>query len=317
LDNKSQYDLSQHQNPILISAPLIQDPNANSQMQFFNNNNTENVGNNPQFIEQNQPAKRVRKNLKDILSDAPAQLIGTPKLLNQDVQFFKQNINENGGYNKTRNRSINSIINSNENNILSSPVLSPLTPQSQASSSPQFLLQQQQQSQLTIAQLGNDPNSQHLILDQDKIIQINPSNIQIVLDKKDLISPSQTVAYQTLQAATETTMRKVPSSSSMTANVDTKPQPKGTKEKKEPRSKSIKQHINNENEFKLNANQINGDELTPKRLKYPKRTAHNAIEKKYRSSINDKIIELKNRVAGTEAKVIIYLNYLVMFHLLD
>lgn len=34
-----------------------------------------------------------------------------------------------------------------------------------------------------------------------------------------------------------------------------------------------------------------------------KRTAHNAIEKRYRSSINDKIIELKDLVSGTEAKV--------------
>lgn len=34
-----------------------------------------------------------------------------------------------------------------------------------------------------------------------------------------------------------------------------------------------------------------------------KRTSHNAIEKRYRLSINDKIIELKNIVVGEEAKV--------------
>lgn len=34
-----------------------------------------------------------------------------------------------------------------------------------------------------------------------------------------------------------------------------------------------------------------------------KRNAHNAIERRYRSSINDKIVELKNMVVGPEAKV--------------
>ena len=43
---------------------------------------------------------------------------------------------------------------------------------------------------------------------------------------------------------------------------------------------------------------------TPKnKNKGEKRTSHNAIEKRYRLSINDKIVELKNLVAGEEAKV--------------
>ena len=37
-----------------------------------------------------------------------------------------------------------------------------------------------------------------------------------------------------------------------------------------------------------------------------RRTTHNIIEKRYRSSINDKIIELKDLVMGTDAKVKIW-----------
>jgi sterol regulatory element-binding transcription factor 1 len=34
-----------------------------------------------------------------------------------------------------------------------------------------------------------------------------------------------------------------------------------------------------------------------------KRSAHNAIERRYRTSINDKIVELKNMIVGIDAKV--------------
>ena len=39
------------------------------------------------------------------------------------------------------------------------------------------------------------------------------------------------------------------------------------------------------------------------RVKEVKRSAHNAIERRYRTSINDKIIELKNIIVGVDAKL--------------
>ncbi|CAB3377525.1 Hypothetical predicted protein [Cloeon dipterum] len=54
---------------------------------------------------------------------------------------------------------------------------------------------------------------------------------------------------------------------------------------------------------KMPINRIN---VTPKevpKVKEVKRSAHNAIERRYRTSINDKIIELKNMVVGVEAKL--------------
>lgn len=42
------------------------------------------------------------------------------------------------------------------------------------------------------------------------------------------------------------------------------------------------------------------------KVKEVKRSAHNAIERKYRTSINDRIVELKNIIAGMDAKVNIF-----------
>jgi len=38
-------------------------------------------------------------------------------------------------------------------------------------------------------------------------------------------------------------------------------------------------------------------------VKTEKRSAHNLIEKRYRTSINDKIVELKDLVCGQDTKV--------------
>lgn len=64
--------------------------------------------------------------------------------------------------------------------------------------------------------------------------------------------------------------------------------------------------IDSENKVAINRIQPNGKE--PK-VKEVKRSAHNAIERKYRTSINDKIVELKNMIVGVDAKVL-FSNYL-------
>lgn len=83
-------------------------------------------------------------------------------------------------------------------------------------------------------------------------------------------------------------------------------------DKQEPNSKQEPKMIKKSNSsLKENKTQIesykllDSSEITPikKSGKSKKKTSHNAIEKKYRSSINDKINELKERVAGPSVKL--------------
>ncbi|KAF4529717.1 hypothetical protein B566_EDAN015346, partial [Ephemera danica] len=53
---------------------------------------------------------------------------------------------------------------------------------------------------------------------------------------------------------------------------------------------------------RLSAGGMGGGREPPK-VKEVKRSAHNAIERRYRTSINDKILELKNMIVGVEAKL--------------
>lgn len=54
---------------------------------------------------------------------------------------------------------------------------------------------------------------------------------------------------------------------------------------------------------KLPINRLATVQVGAPRVKGEKRSAHNAIERRYRTSINDKIIELKNIIVGSEAKL--------------
>lgn len=53
---------------------------------------------------------------------------------------------------------------------------------------------------------------------------------------------------------------------------------------------------------KVAINRLSTNGKEPK-VKEVKRSAHNAIERKYRTSINDRIVELKNIIVGVDAKV--------------
>ncbi|XP_022906755.2 sterol regulatory element-binding protein 1 [Onthophagus taurus] len=61
--------------------------------------------------------------------------------------------------------------------------------------------------------------------------------------------------------------------------------------------------IDSENKVAINRIATPQQQVKEPKVKEVKRSAHNAIERKYRTSINDKIVELKNMIVGVDAKL--------------
>lgn len=225
-----------------------------------------------------EPNKKVRKNLKDILKSDP-----TSSLQRQNQAVITQenmNLKTETTYAKQKSRSINSIINSNNNNVNSFANI--LNKSNEILNLETANKLQYQQS-----------NEQSLNILNENLFQIDTSNIQILIGNSEPIE--------------NTTLNRVKTQLVAQLNENTTEQQ--SFEKRKYKKKIF--NIPKENEtiieetlvgkpFKL----LDLNDITPKKPKFKKRTDHNAIEKKYRSSINDKIMELKIRVAGPDAKVI-------------
>ena len=123
---------------------------------------------------------------------------------------------------------------------------------------------------------------QNQILNEQNLFQMNTSNIQIVTNNNSNIKNVQ----QNLVHLNEN-----------------KTNQQDTNDKRKYKKKTA--NIQNENQIQVEQPKTVLNDIPPKKQKFKKRTDHNAIEKKYRSSINDKILELKTKVAGPDAKVII------------
>lgn len=134
------------------------------------------------------------------------------------------------------------------------------------------------------------PKTQPLLV--SNIAQLHPENMQQVLFQAKLIKSevpqNPTVMYTTAPVTNNNT---APSQTSLHTIVNSGGQI----------LTGIPVVIDSENKIPINRIQQNGKE--PK-VKEVKRSAHNAIERKYRTSINDKIIELKNIIVGVDAKVL-------------
>lgn len=140
----------------------------------------------------------------------------------------------------------------------------------------------------------NYPLGSGQALNESPVYQLSPSNIQILIENPAVVSPMM-VQSTPAPVVASSPVRKVPSSSS----IESSPSPIKVKGSKKT-GKSSRSLVKIEPEH---LKMLADENAIVKKVKPHKRTSHNAIERKYRSSINDKINELKMRVAGPNVKL--------------
>lgn len=152
-----------------------------------------------------------------------------------------------------------------------------------------------QGSPMKVSVAKNVPNTQPVIVQNiGNISQIPSDKMQQVLVQAKLIKteqPNQTVMYTTTPLASGTTATTNATANRLHTLVNGQIVATG-----------IPFVLDTENKVAINR-MTNQNNIKEPKVKEVKRSAHNAIERKYRTSINDKIIELKNIVVGVDAKV--------------
>ncbi|KAK9701536.1 Helix-loop-helix DNA-binding domain [Popillia japonica] len=138
------------------------------------------------------------------------------------------------------------------------------------------------------------PNVQHIQSNQQIIVQptnkTTPKNQHVLVQNISQIPQDQLqLLLQTKVIKSEQTINQPTTLMYTTAPVTTVP---------------VNTQIVIDSESKVAINRFSSSQ-PPKepKVKEVKRSAHNAIERKYRTSINDKIVELKNMIVGVEAKL--------------
>ena len=300
--NNSQFSMNfdpsnkTHQNIVYLNnnQPQIQAPILTTNNLISFNQNIMPLQQQQQPLLASNMTKKKSRNLIDMIKDDSNTNSSTIKLNQLDDSLYK---------NPTITTS-NSSFNSNQFNTTSN--LQPITvasllsdpkPMSEmysnnSNSSNSFILSTSSFDSMT----GIQSHHQKVPNSPPSLVEIIGSNCFIGQANNQNVGNSNDLLEQENNADVMITTPSVVTSSNTKAT-------KASKTKSEAKGKLKQKAALLSKENNELANHATLPPLTAKRNKVSKRTSHNAIEKKYRSSINDKILELKNRVAGPNIKL--------------